>query len=89
MKPIGELNRSPVLVLYWVLFGAGGNFGSGGLVAGCCRMVWGSGWLLENAGMRCAGACMGSAGWLPEEWLWMEGTLPASPAWKAARGPWS
>src|ERR1700691_2384529 len=38
MKPIGELNRSPVLVLYWVLFGAGGNFGerraSGGLLPG-------------------------------------------------------
>jgi hypothetical protein len=27
MKPIGELNRSPVLVLYWVLFGGGGKFG--------------------------------------------------------------
>jgi hypothetical protein len=27
MKPIGELNRTAVLVFYWVLFGAGGNVG--------------------------------------------------------------
>ena len=26
MKPIGELNRGTVMVLYWVLFGGGGNF---------------------------------------------------------------
>jgi hypothetical protein len=29
MKPIGELKRSPVLVLYWVFFRGGDNCGEG------------------------------------------------------------
>src|ERR1017187_9758800 len=57
MKPIGELNRSPVLVLYWVLFGGGGNCGVGKAGGGSRRDGLGH----CRAAAKCAHAVRGSA----------------------------
>src|ERR1039457_3103818 len=59
------------------------------LAAGRGGMVWGIAGLLPNAHMRYVGAPRECAGRLPEEWLASGRTLPASPAGKAARAPWS
>src|ERR1019366_7162281 len=57
MKPIGELNRSTVLVLYWVLFGGGGNSGVGKAGGGSRRHGLGH----CRAAAKCAHAVRGSA----------------------------